>query len=341
MTPLTTPLTTTRTTPLLEVEHLAVEYPTGKGWVRVVDDATFSVGVGETVGLVGESGSGKSVSSLAILGLVGAQHGRIPSGSIRFDGHELVGASAKAMADVRGKGIGMVFQQALRSLNPAFRVGDQIAETIRRNENVSRREASGRAVELLDRVHIPKAAERARNYPHEFSGGMCQRAMIAMAIACKPRLLIADEPTTALDVTVQSHILDLLRELQADTGVSVLFISHDLAVIAEMCERVAVMYAGQVVEQAATSDLFRSPQHPYTQGLVDAIPRRGQGRLAAIPGNVPHVTALPTGCRFHPRCPHAVAVVCDAEPPALIELDRNRATRCVRYDEIVLGGITA
>ena len=274
---------------LLDVRGLAVEFPTGRGWVRVVDDVTFSISAGETFGLVGESGSGKSVTSHAILGLVTAQHGRVPTGSVTFEGRELVGASPRVMAEVRGGGIGMVFQQALRSLNPAFRVGDQIAETVRRHDGVSRGEASRRAVELLDRVHIPEAAKRARNFPHEFSGGMCQRAMIAMAIACRPRLLIADEPTTALDVTVQARILDLLRELQADTGVSILFISHDLAVIAEMCERVAVMYAGQVVEQAATAVLFRDPQHPYTAGLLNSVPRRGQHRLEAIAGTVPHV----------------------------------------------------
>jgi peptide/nickel transport system ATP-binding protein len=325
--------------PLLDVRGLAVEYPSGKGWLRVVDDATFSIEPGETVGLVGESGSGKSVTSLAILGVVKEQHGRVPQGSILFDGRELVGASARTIAEVRGKGIGMVFQQALRSLNPAFRVGDQIAETIRAHENVSRREADKRAVELLDRVHIPEPAKRARNYPHEFSGGMCQRAMIATALACKPKLLIADEPTTALDVTVQARILDLLRELQADTGVSILFISHDLAVIAEMCRRVAVMYAGQVVEQAETAELFRSPQHPYTQGLVGSIPQRGQERLVAIPGTVPHVGAMPAGCRFHPRCSYAVHGVCDGPEPELMSIDGERATRCLRYRELELGGM--
>ena len=325
--------------PLLDVSGLAVEFPTGQGWVRVVDGVEFSIAHGETLGLVGESGSGKSVTSLALLGLVQTQHGRIPEGSIKFEGRELVGASGATLADVRGGGIGMVFQQALRSLNPAFRVGDQIAETLRRHDDLSRSEARRRAVELLDRVHIPDAERRARNYPHEFSGGMCQRAMIAMALACAPRLLIADEPTTALDVTVQAHILDLLRELQDDTGVSILFISHDLAVVAEMSDRVAVMYAGRVVEQAAAADIFTDPRHPYTQGLLNSIPRRGQRRLAAIPGTVPHVGAMPDGCPFHPRCPHAVRGACDDEPPVLVEVAAGHTTRCVRHAEIGFEGM--
>jgi peptide/nickel transport system ATP-binding protein len=325
---------------LLEVANLAVEFPTAQGWVRVIDGVEFSIAPGETLGLVGESGSGKSVTSLALLGLVQTRHGRIPEGSIKFEGRELVGASGATLAAVRGAGIGMVFQQALRSLNPAFRVGDQIAETLRRHEDLSRGEARRRAIELLDQVHIPQAEKRARNYPHEFSGGMCQRAMIAMALACAPRLLIADEPTTALDVTVQAHILELLRELQADTGISILFISHDLAVVAEMSERVAVMYAGRVVEQAATATLFSDPRHPYTQGLLNSIPRRGQRRLEAIPGTVPHAGAMPDGCAFHPRCPHAVGGVCDREPPPLVEVSDGHRTSCLRHAEIRLQGAT-
>ena len=319
---------------------LAVEFRTGKGWARVIDDVTLSIGAGETLGLVGESGSGKSVTSLAILGLVSSLNGRIADGSIKYDGQELVGASEKRVADVRGAGIGLVFQQALRSLNPAFRVGDQIAETIRCHEDVSRSEASRRAVELLHRVGISDAASRSRNYPHEFSGGMSQRAMIATAIACRPRLLIADEPTTALDVTVQARVLDLLREVQADTGAAIIFISHDLAVIAQMCERIAVMYAGQIVETSATRKIFQNPQHPYTQGLVSSTPRRGQRRLAAIAGTVPHASSMPMGCRFHPRCDYAVRGRCEVEAPALIEVADQRSVRCVRHAELDLPGLS-
>ncbi len=233
----------------------------------------------------------------------------------------------------------MIFQQAIRTLDPAFTVGEQIAETVRRHEDVSRKAAWKRAVDMLDRVHIPRAAERAKEYPHTFSGGMCQRAMIAMALACSPELVFADEPTTALDVTVQARILDLLREIQRDTGIAIVFITHDLGVIAEVADRIVVMYAGQVVEQGGVDEIFLRPHHPYTAGLMNAIPVVGQGRrLVDIPGNVPAPGQAPAGCRFHPRCPHSQPGRCDVAVPPLEE-HGGHEVRCVRADEIELRGI--
>ena len=326
-------------TPLLRVEGLTVEFPGPDGWVRAVEDVSFEVGAGQVVGLVGESGSGKTVSALAVLGLTRAQGGRVAAGSVWFEGVDLTTLDEKALSEVRGRRVGMVFQQPIRSLDPAFTIGEQIAETIRRHEGASRGDAWARAVALLDRVHIPEPAKRARQFPHEFSGGMCQRAMIAMALSCSPSLIIADEPTTALDVTVQAVVLELMREIQAETGVAVLFISHDLGVIAEMAQDVAVMYAGQVVERASVEDLFLAPKHPYTAGLMAAVPRVGQGRrLVAIEGNVPDPGHHPTGCRFQPRCDFAVAGRCDTVPVALRSTG-GRDTRCVRVDELTLDGV--
>jgi oligopeptide/dipeptide ABC transporter ATP-binding protein len=233
----------------------------------------------------------------------------------------------------------MIFQQAIRTLDPAFTVGEQIAEAVRRHEGASRSAAWTRAVEMLDRVHIPRAAERAREYPHTFSGGMCQRAMIAMALACSPKLVFADEPTTALDVTVQAKILDLLREIQRDTGIAIVFISHDLGVIAELAQSVVVMYAGQVVERATVEELFLSPRHPYTAGLINSIPAVGRGRrLVSIPGNVPAPGSMPVGCRFHPRCAHESVGLCDVTAPEL-ETSPEAAVRCLRAGELSLLGI--
>jgi peptide/nickel transport system ATP-binding protein len=326
--------------PLLQVEGLTIEFPGSDGWVRAVEDVSFDVRAGETVGLVGESGSGKTVSALGVLGLIEAQGGRVPQGRVVFEGDDLLTLNSKALQRIRGKRIAMVFQQPIRSLNPAYTIGEQIAETIRAHEDVSRADAWARTIALLDRVHIPEPAKRARQFPHEFSGGMSQRAMIAMALSCSPSLLIADEPTTALDVTVQGVVLELMREIQAETGVAILFISHDLGVIAEMAERVVVMYAGQVVESATVEDLFISPRHPYTAGLMAAVPRVGQGRtLVAIDGNVPDPGHAPAGCRFHPRCVHAVAGRCDTEPVPLVTIGGGRDSRCVRVDELVLEGV--
>ncbi len=325
---------------LLDVDGLTVEFNGPDGWVRAVEDVSFQVHAGEIVGLVGESGSGKTVTSLGVLGLTRAQGGRMPHGRVVFEGTDLVTLDDKALNRIRGRRIGMVFQQPIRSLNPAFTIGEQIAETIRHHEGISRSDAWARTVTLLDKVHIPEPAKRARQFPHEFSGGMCQRAMIAMALSCSPSLLIADEPTTALDVTVQAVVLDLMREIQAETGVAILFISHDLGVIADMADTVAVMYAGQVVERASVEELFISPRHPYTAGLMAAVPRVGQGRqLVAIEGNVPDPGNYPTGCRFHNRCEHAVAMRCDTDLIPLLPAGEAHDSRCVRTSELMLEGV--
>ena len=323
---------------LMQVDNLTVSFSGKAGWVNAVEGASFEIEPGQTVGLVGESGSGKTVTALAVLGLVQGQGGRV-TGHALFEGRDLVGLSERELADIRGARVSMIFQQAIRSLDPAFTVGEQIAETVRRHMGSSRKDAWKRAVEMLDRVKIPRAEARASEYPHTFSGGMCQRVMIAMALSCEPALLIADEPTTALDVTVQSHILELIREVQADTGIAVLFISHDLGVIAEMAERVVVMYAGQVVEQATVEDVFVRPRHPYTSGLLGAIPAIGQGRrLVDIPGNVPPPGYAPPGCRFHPRCPHVERGRCDTILPPLERLG-DVDVRCLRATELKLPGI--
>ncbi|MET7335416.1 ABC transporter ATP-binding protein [Nonomuraea sp. NPDC005650] len=315
---------------LLEVRDLAVEFATRRGVVRAVDGVSFTIDRGQTLGLVGESGSGKSVTSLAVMGLTGYTGGRVVSGSIRFDGRDLLTLDPRARAEILGRDIGMIFQQPIRSLNPTMRVGTQIAEVVRRHRAVSKAEAWERAVHMLDRVRIPDPARRARDYPHTFSGGMCQRVMIAMALACEPKLLIADEPTTALDVTVQARVLDLLGELQADTGIAVLLVTHDLGVVARSCRRVAVMYCGQVLESGPVRDVLDRPSHPYTEGLLKAIPVRGaRTRLAAIPGAVPPPDALPSGCRFHPRCSYSEPGLCDVEIPQLQEGPAGRLDRCM------------
>ncbi|MGW6456249.1 ABC transporter ATP-binding protein [Streptomyces sp. NPDC055078] len=324
--------------PLLTVSGLGVEFGTPRAPVSVVQDVSFSVNENETVGLVGESGSGKTVSCLAALGLIEEQGGRRVAGSVHLRDTELTALSARALRRIRGARIGMIFQQPMRSLNPAFTVGEHIAETLRRHRRLSRRAAWQRAVTLLDRVHIADAARRAHDYPHQFSGGMCQRVMIAVALACDPELLIADEPTTALDVTVQARILELLREVRAESGISVVMISHDLGVIAEVCDRVVVMYAGQVVESAGVDELFRHPRHPYTAGLIASIPRVGQGRrLTAIPGRVPSPDEIQANCRFHTRCGHYRETVCDE--PAELRMLSAGGVRCHRADELSLEGV--
>jgi peptide/nickel transport system ATP-binding protein len=327
--------------PLLSVEGLGIDFLTDRGWVPVVEDVSFSVAAGETLGLVGESGSGKTVSSLAVMQLVPMPPGRFSGGRIVFDGRDLMTLEERTLRTVRGNDIAMVFQESMTSLNPAFTIGDQIAEGVRAHLALPRRAAHDRAIEVLDLVGIPSPRERAGAYPHEFSGGMRQRAAIAMALACEPRLLIADEPTTALDVTVQAQVLELLRHLQQRFGMAMLFITHNLGVVADICDRVAVMYAGQVVEVAGVDDLFASPAHPYTEGLLRAMPqlgRRGE-RLAVVAGTPPMPWAMPEGCRFHPRCPYA-ADVCRAAPPDLCALAENtrRTSRCVRLGELALEG---
>ena len=320
--------------PLLEVEGLTVQFQIGGAWTSIVEDLSFVLMPRETLGIVGESGSGKSVSALACLGLIPAVGGRVVAGSVKLLGDEVLAMSRRKLDQVRGGTIGMVFQQPTRSLNPAFKVGDQMAETIRRHLGLGRREAWERAVEMLDRVQIRNPRERASNYPHQFSGGQAQRIMIAMALSCSPRILIADEPTTALDVTVEARILDLLRELTEEFGVARLMISHDLGMIAESCERVAVMYAGQVVEQGLTEDVLERPVHPYTRGLVRSTPRGDRSRMESIPGSIPQFNALPAGCRFHPRCHLVDASLCCSD---LVELAvRGRAQRLCRCARVPL-----
>jgi len=335
-------------TNLLEVRDLTVAFPGPDGWMPVVTGVSFDVAPSTTLGLVGESGSGKTVTALSLLGLTASQGAKILSGSVKLDGEELVGLNEKRLSEIRGRDVGVIFQQPIRSLDPAFRVGYQIAETIRRHQKISKDAAWARAVELLDRVQIPEPDKRARYYPHQLSGGMCQRVMIAIALSCNPKLLIADEPTTALDVTVQSHILDLLRAIQADLGVALIFVSHDLGVIAEICQSALVMYAGEIVERSSIEDLFLRPRHPYTEGLLGSIPKPGQTkRYRAIQGNVPVAGHLPSGCHFHPRCAYAVAGRCDVTHPDLGDAmsteyhDVANLVRCLRAGEISLTGMVA
>ena len=313
--------------PLLSVEHLTTVFPHGATLAAAVDDVSFDVRTGETLGLVGESGSGKSVTALSIMRLV-RPPGRIAAGQVRFNGRDLLTLSEGDMRAVRGKDIGFVFQEPATALNPVFTVGNQIAEALRVHGLAGRREADSRAVELLDAVGIPQPAQRARDYPHQLSGGMRQRAMIAIAIACRPSLVIADEPTTALDVTIQAQILELLRDMKAAFRLSLLLITHDLGVVAETADRVAVMYAGRIVEVGPVGAIFSSPQHPYTRGLLASIPGTSAGRrLRAIEGAVPVPGAFPPGCAFHPRCPDRFAP-CDSVPPPEFVTGTERTARC-------------
>jgi peptide/nickel transport system ATP-binding protein len=325
--------------PIMEANEVSIAFPSNAGLVEVVRSATFELRRGETLGLVGESGSGKTVTSLALMGLIRAVGGQITGGTIRFDGTDVTALPEKGWQSIRGNRISMIFQQPMRALNPAFTVGNQVAESVRRHRGASRKDAWTRAVELFDRVGIPDASARAHDYPHQFSGGMCQRVLIAMALACEPQVLIADEPTTALDVTVQARILDLLREIIADTGVSVLYITHDLGVVAQICDRIAVMYAGEVVESGPLDEVFAVPSHPYTEGLIRALPRSATGgRFLSIPGQVPPPQLVPAGCRFHPRCDYVVDGSCTSGVLPLLSIAR-RATRCARHDELELRGI--
>ncbi len=331
------------TDPVLAVEDLEVQFATDDSWVTVLDGVSFIVGRGETVGLVGESGSGKTVTSLAALGLLPDRSARITRGSVRLDGVELVGMPRRRLEALRGDEISMIFQEPMTSLDPAFRVGDQIAEVVRRHRGGSRRAASARAVEVLTKVGIPDAGRRARSYPHEFSGGMRQRVMIAMAMACEPKVIIADEPTTALDVTIQAQVLDLMRGMRDEFGTAVVVVTHDLGVVADICDRAVVMYAGQVVEQAGVEDLYHRPRHPYTEALMTAMPQLTgrSGRLATIPGRTPAPDAMPAGCRFHPRCRHALAGCREGDTGGRVEIRTvapARASRCLRVHELTLRG---
>ncbi len=319
--------------PLLDVNDLYVRFPTPNGHVHAVAGVSFTISPGETVAVVGESGSGKSVSSLAVMGLLGG--GDISAGSVRLRGEELVGADPERLRRLRGSEIAMIFQNPMSSLDPLFTVGDQLVEAMRAHRRVSRRAARARAVELLREVGLPDPERRVRAYPHELSGGQQQRVMIAIALACEPAMIIADEPTTALDVTVEAQILELLRQTQRDHGTALLLITHDMAVVAEMADRVVVMYAGRVVEHGPVADVLRSPSNPYTQALIDSIPTPATPRDAPMPairGNVPTPAEAPPGCRFHPRCPSVFDRCSRAEPP-LLELGAGRASRCWLHDE--------
>jgi len=326
--------------PLLDVRDLKTHFFTAEGVSRAVDGVSFQIGKGRTLGLVGESGCGKSVTSLSILRLVPAPPGKIVAGSIHFKGRDLLALSEKDMRTVRGNQISMIFQEPMTSLNPVFTIGDQVAEVFRVHRDLTRRQALDEAVRMLDLVKIPAARKRLRDYPHQMSGGMRQRVMIAMALACDPDLLIADEPTTALDVTVQAQILELMEDLKKKLHSSILMITHDLGVIAEISDDVAVMYAGLIVEQAPVRALFKRPLHPYTQGLMRSVPRRdeikGGTTLQPIPGTVPSPMRFPEGCRFHPRCPFADER-CSAEAPTLDEQEPGHRARCHYAKEIQAG----
>jgi oligopeptide/dipeptide ABC transporter ATP-binding protein len=312
--------------PLLEVEELRVAFASEGGELPAVRGASLRIAAGETVALVGESGCGKSVTALALLRLLDAS-ARIDAAALRFRGRDLLGADAEAIRRVRGAEIGMIFQEPMTSLNPVFRIGDQIGEVLELHRGLGRAASRRAAVELLGRVRISDPARRAEQYPHELSGGMKQRVMIAMALACHPALLIADEPTTALDVTIQAQILELLRSLQRELGMAILLITHDLGVVAQFAERVAVMYAGEIVEQAPVRELFGAPLHPYTQALLRALPRSGRrGRLEAIEGNVPGPRELPAGCAFATRCARALPRCPGEAPPRFARA--GRSARC-------------
>jgi len=316
---------------LLEVRDLRTLFAIEAAEFAAVDGVSFSIEPGRTLGIVGESGCGKSVTALSIMGLVPQPPGRVAGGEILFEGRDLLELSGDEMRELRGDRLAMIFQEPMSSLNPAFTIGEQIAEVLLRHRKAGKREATARAIEMLRQVRIPSPERRYHDYPHRLSGGMRQRAMIAMALACQPKLLICDEPTTALDVTIQAQILDLMRTLREQTGTAIILITHDLGVVAELADEVAVMYAGRIVERAPVARLFAQPQHPYTIGLLGSIPKLHleQARLAAIEGQVPNPLAIPPGCRFQPRCPFAVER-CRQEEPALSSIAKSHEAACWR-----------
>jgi peptide/nickel transport system ATP-binding protein len=321
---------------ILNIKGLKTYFFTEEGIVRAVDGVDLRVQRGEVLGIVGESGCGKSVTSLSIMRLV-SQPGRIVSGEINFDGEDLVQAPESRMRQIRGNSISMIFQQPQSCLNPVFRVGDQLAEVLLIHEDISKEEAADRAVDMLGMVGIPEPESRARSFPHELSGGMAQRVMIAMALSCLPQMLIADEPTTALDVTIQAQILDLMRNLREQTNTAIILITHDLGVVAEMCDRVNVMYAGRIVEEAEVRALFQNPKHPYTEALIGSTPVLGQAgkELTTIPGSVPNLIDLPPGCKFAPRCKARIEhelEKCTEEEPELKQVAPNHWVRCWLYE---------
>jgi oligopeptide/dipeptide ABC transporter ATP-binding protein len=322
---------------ILEVINLSTQFSTRAGTVKAVDDVSFAIPRGSTLALVGESGSGKSVTSLSIMRLI-LSPGEIVRGEILFNGRDLMKLGNDEMRRLRGRQIAMIFQDPMTSLNPVYTVGDQIAEAIRLHEKLPRKSAWARAVEMMERVRIPDAARRARDYPYQLSGGMRQRVMIAMGLSCNPKLLIADEPTTALDVTIQAEILELLRALKDDFDLSMLLITHDLGVVAETADRVAVMYAGRIVEVAPVREIFQSPKHPYTEGLLRSVPRLTEEgikvrRLSTIEGTVPSLLDLPAGCKFAPRCPYVINECTEGEP-ALLAVTGEHGARCIRFEHV-------
>ena len=320
-------------TKLLEIENLSVNFHTPEGIARAVDGVSFHLKAGETIGLVGESGCGKSVTSLSILGLIPSPPGQIESGKIKFDGHNLLDFEAERLRKIRGHEISMIFQEPMTSLNPVLTIGRQVAEPLMIHQGLSKAEALKKAVRWLDHVKIPAATKRLNDYPHQLSGGMRQRVMIAMAMVCGPKLLIADEPTTALDVTIQAQILSLMNRLKEELTMSLLLITHDLGVVAQMAARVVVMYAGQVVEEANVGEIFDHPFHPYTRGLLKSLPRIGHGlnkgkqRLSEISGIVPVLTEIIEGCKFADRCPHAFEI-CRQTQPQLVAVGQRHLARC-------------
>ena len=329
-------------TALLEVSNLKTSFLTDDGEVTVVNGVSFNVQASRTLAIVGESGCGKSVTALSIMGLLAKPAGRIAEGSIRFEGQELVGASERVLQDLRGNGMSMIFQEPMTSLNPSYTVGEQIIEGLIKHRKLSRTQAREKAIDILHKVRIPSPEQRLDEFPHKLSGGMRQRVMIAMALVCEPRVLIADEPTTALDVTIQAQILELMRTLQQETGTAIVLITHDLGVVAEVADEVLVMYAGRVVERAPVHDLFDMPQHPYTIGLLGAIPRLDleQTRLVSIEGQVPSPAQPLSGCSFAPRCPFAQPA-CSNQVPALREVGNAHFSACLRApleaDELLSG----
>lgn len=333
---------TTSTTveePLLSVEHLAVEFSTSVGVVRALDDVTFSVSPGQTLALLGESGSGKSVTAQAIMALLPKPNGTVAGGRINYRGIDLAAQPTSRVRELCATEIAMIFQDPLSSLNPVFRIGYQVAEPFRRRLGMSKRDSWARALELLKRVGIPDAETRIRDYPHQFSGGQRQRIMIAMAIALGPKLLIADEPTTALDVTVQAQIMALLADLQAETGMAMILISHDLGVVADVAERAAIMYAGRIVETGTIREIYDSPAHPYAQGLLNSIPSVGTAgeQLRPIAGSPPNLLNLPSGCSFHPRCPYASDACRETVPPLRQPAGwgPGHLAACIRTEEVL------
>ncbi|RKX79622.1 MAG: ABC transporter ATP-binding protein [Spirochaetes bacterium] len=319
---------------LLNVKNLKTYFFTDEGVARAVDGMSLSVRKGETLGVIGESGCGKSVTALSIMRLIDSPPGKILEGEVIFGGEEMLKKSSSEMRKIRGKEISMIFQEPMTSLNPVYTIGNQISETVLFHQNVNKNEARKIAVEMLKLVGIPLPERRVNEYPHQLSGGMRQRAMIAMALSCKPKLLIADEPTTALDVTIQAQILDLIKRIKKEVGMAVMIITHDLGVIAEMAENVVVVYGGMAVEYADVRTIFKEPKHPYTIALYNSIPRltdQKKRRLEVIPGTVPDPMRFPAGCRFHPRCRFAQKV-CTAEIPELQEIDQNHRVRCFIYD---------